>query len=202
MNNWNFSPRIVNGEHVRLEPMTPQIFDETCWSLLPDPDGWYSVMFGLNSPDAYKKEFDDAAKFLKEQTGMGFAIRDTASGEIAGISFFLKMDEENRSLEIGTTNIAPRFRKTHVNTAAKYLMLNEAFENLKCIRVSFRVDEENQTSIAAIERIGASYGGLLRYERILPDGRIRNYRFYSIIDAEWPAIKSRLAAKLRPKTTV
>ena len=107
------------------------------------------------------------------------------------------MDDENRSLEIGTTNIAPRFRKTYVNTAAKYLMLQEAFENMKCIRVSFRVDEENHVSRKAIERLGASYGGLLRYERILPDGRIRNYGFYSIVDSEWPKIKARLACKLQ-----
>jgi len=189
---WNYSPRKIEGSRVSIEPLTMALFDETCKSLIPDPNGWYSVMFGLNTPEAYKKEFEIAEDLRKSQNGVGYAIRDSLSGEIAGISFFLRMDDENRSLEIGTTNIALRFRNTYVNSSAKFLMLQEAFENLKCIRVSFRVDEENKISRAAVERIGGKYGGLLRSERILPDGRIRNYCFYSIIDSEWPDVKLRL----------
>ena len=123
--------------------------------MIPDPHGWYTVMFGLNTPEAYRKEFSDAEAFAKARYGMGFAIRDAKSREIAGITFFLKMDNENRHLEIGTTNIAPKFRRSHVNTASKMLLLNNAFEQLECIRVSFRVDEENLISKKAIERLGA-----------------------------------------------
>lgn len=194
--NWDFTPRVIEGTKVRLEPLRDAIFDEVCASMMPDPDGWYSRMFGLNTPAAYRQEFEDAESFANARMGMGFAIRDIASSEIAGISFFLKMDSENRSLEIGTTNIAPRFRRTHVNSNAKLLMMQQAFEQLRCIRVSFRVDEENLISRRAVERLGANYGGLLRYERILPDGRIRNYCFYSVIDSEWPAVKASLLSQL------
>ncbi len=187
----------IIGEWLTLEPLEDRLFDEVCSVMIPDPDGWYSVMFGLNTPSAYRKEFDDAKSFFAKGTGVGFALRDNKSQKIAGISFFLKLDSENRSLEIGTTNIAPRFRRTHVNTSAKYLMLKEAFEKRNCIRVSFRVDEENLISRRAIERLGAKCGGTLRYERILPDGRIRNYLFYSIIDREWPEVKKRLETFLR-----
>ncbi len=192
--NWDFTPRVIEGSRVLLEPLQESLLSEICASMIPDPDGWYSRMFGLDTPEAYRKETEDAERYSKTQTGIGFAIRDLASKEIAGISFFLKMDQENRSLEIGTTNIAPRFRRTHVNTSAKLLMLNEAFEKLKCCRVSFRVDEENLISCRAVERLGAKLGGVLRHERILPDGRIRNYCFYSVIDTEWPAVKARLEA--------
>jgi N-acetyltransferase len=194
---WKTAPRTLRGDRVILEPLEMRLFAETCQSLIPDPDGWYSVMFGLNTPEAYKKEFDDAQAFSRSHTGMGFAIRDLKTNEIAGITFYLKMDRENRSLEIGTTNVAPRFRRTHINSFAKFLMLTDAFENLKCIRVCFRVDEENLISRAAVERLGAHYGGLLRNERILPDGRVRNYCFYSILDSEWPEIKSHFASRLR-----
>lgn len=188
----NTAPRMIRGDRVSLEPLEMRIFEETCRAMIPDPDGWYSKMFGLNTPAAYKKEFEDAEAFSRNHSGMGFAIRDLETNEIAGISFYLKMDGENRSLEIGTTNIAPRFRRTHVNTAAKFLMLQDAFENLKCVRVAFRVDEENKISQSAVERLGAKCGGVLRNERILPDGRVRNYRFYTIIDTEWPAVKANL----------
>jgi RimJ/RimL family protein N-acetyltransferase len=192
---WSFSPRVICNDDVQLEPLEMLALDEICESLLPDPHGWYSVMFGLNDRASYRAEIESAALYAKNKTGLGFAIRDLRSKQLAGISFFLKMDAENRHLEIGTTNLAPRFRKTHVNTATKILMLSHAFENLKCVRVSFRVDVENRESERAIQRLGAVHGGTLRHERILPDGRIRDYHFYSIIDQEWESVKSALKKK-------
>ena len=51
---------------------------------------------------------------------------------------------------------------------------------------------------AAIERIGAVKEGVLRNHMILPNGRYRDSVFYSILDTEWPAVKSRLhRARLR-----
>lgn len=194
---WDFNPQILKGKWVQLEPMNEHLYSEVCQSMIPDPTGWYSVMFGLNTPEAYRDEFSSSDTYRENKTGIGFVIRDLKSSEVAGISFFLRMDSENRTLEIGTTNIAPRFRKTYVNTATKLILLENAFEKLKCIRVSFRVDEENLISKKAIERIGATYGGILRHERILPDGRIRDYLFYSIIYSEWPQIKARLISLLR-----
>lgn len=194
---FDFSDLMLSNQLVRLETMTDLHFSDVCQGMIPDPDGWYSVMFGLNTPEAYRKEFNDSQFYSKQKTGMGFVIYDIASNHVAGISFFLKIDFENRNLEIGTTNIAPIFRRTYVNTAAKLLMLEYAFEKLKCIRVSFRVDSENLISRTAVERLGAKFGGTLRSERILPDGRIRDYCFYSILDSEWPQVKSRLNQYLK-----
>lgn len=193
---WDFETKKIISEKIQLEPLEEISINEICQSLIPDPKGWYSIMFGLNTPEAYEKEIKDSIEYRKKKYGMGFAIRDLSSSEIAGITFFLRMDEENRSLEIGTTNISPKYRRTYINTAAKFALLKLAFETYGCIRVSFRVDEENVISRTAVERIGAKYGGTLRYERILPDGRIRNYCFYSIIDIEWPAIKQQLLSIL------
>jgi RimJ/RimL family protein N-acetyltransferase len=190
---WSFDSVVIDGERVRLEPLSMDLHAEICRAMIPDPHGWYAVMFGIDNPAAFEKEIVVYhQKYRAARTGMGFAVREKESGEIVGISFFLQMDEENRRLEIGTTIIAPKFRRTHVNTSLKLTMLAHAFEKLKCIRVSFRVDQENSISQKAIERIGAKYGGLLRYERILPDGRIRDYRFYCVIDREWPEVKSKL----------
>ena len=62
--------------------------------------------------------------------------------------------------------------------------LRFAFEELHCIRVQFTTDELNARSRAAILRLGAVEEGLIRHERIMPDGRKRNSVRYSIIDAE------------------
>ena len=88
------------------------------------------------------------------------------------------------------------YQRTAVNTECKYLLLRHAFEELGCIRVQFKTDLRNERSQRAIERIGAVKEGVLRNHMILPDGFIRHSVYYSIIEAEWPAVKARLVEKL------
>jgi RimJ/RimL family protein N-acetyltransferase len=68
---------------------------------------------------------------------------------------------------------------------------------MQAVRVQFTTDELNQKSRAAILRIGATQEGIVRHERIMPDGRKRNSVRYSIIDDEWPRVKALLQGKLR-----
>lgn len=75
-------------------------------------------------------------------------------------------------------------------------MLKHAFEELRCIRVQFTTDEINDKSRAAILRLGAKEEGIIRYERIMPNGKKRNSVRYSIIEDEWPMVKDRFLLKL------
>ena len=76
-------------------------------------------------------------------------------------------------------------------------MLRHAFEEMACVRVQFTTDEINAKSRAAILRLGAKQEGIVRHERIMPDGRKRNSVRFSIIDDEWPVVKEQLEARLR-----
>jgi RimJ/RimL family protein N-acetyltransferase len=67
---------------------------------------------------------------------------------------------------------------------------------LKVIRVQIKTDALNVRSQKAIERIGAVKEGVLRNHMILPDGRIRDSVFYSIIDSEWAGVKKKLEEML------
>ncbi len=100
------------------------------------------------------------------------------------------------ALEIGATWLASRAQRTRCNTQAKYLLLTHAFDHWKVERVSFRTDERNAVSRAAIERLGARFEGIRRVERLGADGALRNSAFYSIIKCEWPLIRRRLENRL------
>lgn len=76
-------------------------------------------------------------------------------------------------------------------------MLRFAFEELLCVRVQFTTDETNPNSRAAILRLGAKEEGIIRNERLMPDGRKRNSVRYSIVDDEWPGVKRCLEQRLR-----
>lgn len=152
-----------------------------------------TVVPSVTTIDSYlKKAFDgrDAG------TVMPFVIVLKGTGEVIGSTRFWKIDPLNRKLEIGSSWISARFQKTFVNTEAKYLMLRHAFEVLDCVRVQFTTDELNHKSRNAILRLGARQEGVVRHERIMPDGRKRNSVRFSIIDDEWPQVRQNLEQKL------
>lgn len=123
-------------------------------------------------------------------------LRQVSSGRIVGSTRFWKIDSANRKLEIGHTWLSQSAQRTAANTEAKYLLLKHAFEVMQTVRVQFTTDELNEKSRAAILRIGAKQEGIVRHERIMPDGRKRNSVRFSIIDTEWPQVKNQLEVKL------
>ncbi|MBO9537403.1 GNAT family protein [Herbaspirillum sp.] len=129
-------------------------------------------------------------------TVMPFVIVERAGGKVIGTTRYWKMEAANRKLEIGHTWLAQSFQRTGINTEAKYLLLRQAFEQMACVRVQFTTDELNDRSRAAILRIGAKQEGIVRHERIMPDGRKRNSVRFSIIDDEWPQVKAGLLEKM------
>ncbi|PCR94824.1 N-acetyltransferase [Pseudomonas sp. FW215-R2] len=152
-----------------------------------------TVVPSATTVDSYLKKALDGRE---AGTVMPFAIVLKETGEVIGSTRFWKIDPLNRKLEIGSSWISARFQKTFVNTEAKYLMLRHAFEVLDCVRVQFTTDENNQKSRNAILRLGAQQEGIVRHERIMPDGRKRNSVRFSIIDDEWPQVRLNLERKL------
>ena len=129
-------------------------------------------------------------------TVMPFVIVKRDTSRIVGSTRFWKIDRKNRKLEIGSTWLSASVQRSGANTEAKYLLLTFAFEAMNCVRVQFTTDELNGKSRAALVRIGAKQEGIVRNERIMPDGRKRNSVRFSIIDTEWPQVKAMLERKL------
>ncbi|WP_233830327.1 GNAT family N-acetyltransferase [Paraburkholderia sp. ZP32-5] len=189
----------LTGSSVELQPLREDhaqalvgaAADGQLWNLK------LTVVPGPASIDAYIAR---ALAGRAAGTVMPFVIvrRDESaqSGRIVGSTRFWKIDRANRKLEIGHTWLAESAQRSTVNTEAKYLLLRHAFDVMQCVRVQFTTDELNDKSRAAILRIGAKQEGVVRHERIMPDGRKRNSVRFSIIDDEWPAVKAMLEAKL------
>jgi RimJ/RimL family protein N-acetyltransferase len=146
---------------------------------------------------------DDMAAYvelaLKEQAnGMSlpFAQIEKATGRLIGSTRYMNIDRVHHRVEIGCTWIGREWQRTAANTEAKYLLLRHAFETLGCMRVELKTDSLNDKSRAAILRIGAKEEGIFRNHMITSTGRIRHTVYFSVIDSEWPEVKSRLERKL------
>lgn len=127
---------------------------------------------------------------------VAFAIFDKKTNEFVGSTRFCSIKPEDRNIEIGFTFITPKYQRSYINTHAKYCLLKHAFEELKAIRVEFKTHEKNEKSRHAIGRLGAIFEGILRNQRILSDGTVRNTAIFSIIDSEWPKVKQKLEEKM------
>jgi RimJ/RimL family protein N-acetyltransferase len=153
----------------------------------------FTVVPSVETVDAY---INTALEGQAAGTVIPFVIETLDSKQVIGTTRFWKIDRKNRKLEIGHTWISASWQRTCVNTEAKFLMLCHAFEQLNCVRVQFTTDEINEKSRKAILRLGAKQEGIVRHERIMPDGRKRNSVRFSIIDDEWPDVRRFLERRL------
>jgi len=104
--------------------------------------------------------------------------------------------DRSDALEIGHTWLAASAQRTRCNTEAKYLLLAHAFDAWNVYRVTFRTDERNERSRAAILRLGARFEGIRRADMPARDGTVRNSATFSIVQDEWGEVKRRLRARL------
>lgn len=130
---------------------------------------------------------------------------DAASDLAVGVTRFLTLRYRSGrglpfAVEIGGTWLAASAQRTAINTEAKFLLLRHAFETWGVARVDLKSDARNEQSRAAIHRIGATFEGVLRqWQPSALDGEeslYRNTAMYSVVDAEWPAVREQLRAKL------
>jgi RimJ/RimL family protein N-acetyltransferase len=183
--------RILEGEHVRLEPVAEEHRAEMKEVLESDPDNW-----AIQTSSGIGEHFDGYWKKMIDTPGrIAFAVRDQASGRIAGTSSFINIEPKHRTVEIGYTFFRPEYRGTAINPETKLLMLSEAFA-AGALRVQFSVSAANARSQAAVLKLGAKKEGLMRNHRITWTGVKRDTVLFSIIDEEWEAVRKRLRSRL------
>ncbi|MDD5441996.1 MAG: GNAT family protein [Pseudomonas fluorescens] len=185
----------LTGTTVELQPLQRE-HAAALVEAAADGELWNLNVTNVPGPETVGKYLDLALAGRAAGTMIPFAIVRRDGGQVVGSTRFWKVDRVNRKLEIGHTFLAQSTQKTAVNTESKLLLLTYAFDVLECVRVLFTTDELNEKSRAAILRLGAVQEGIVRHERIMPDGRKRNSVRFSIIDSEWPQVKANLQAKL------
>jgi RimJ/RimL family protein N-acetyltransferase len=188
-------PVVLEGRHVRLEPLTPEHSNALCEVGL-DEELWRWIPVPVQTPTQMAEYVETALKDHASGMALPFAQVEKTTGRVIGSTRYANIERAHHRLEIGWTWIARPWQRTAVNTESKYLLLRHAFETLGCMRVELKTDSLNAKSRAAILRIGAREEGTFRNHMITSSGRIRHTVYFSIVDAEWPDVRSRLERKL------
>ncbi len=196
MFNIELEPVTLTGRQVRLEPLRREHAAQL-WPHANEADIWRYMPYGLiDSPARVDWLVGDLLGRQAKGTDLPFAQIDLVSNQAIGMTRYMTIEPANKGLEIGGTWLGQSFRRTAINTEAKYLLLRHAFERLGTIRVQLRTDLRNARSQRAIERIGAVREGVFRHNVIMPDGYLRSSVFYSVLADEWSSVKMRLETML------
>lgn len=192
----NVAPVILQGKYVRLEPLAPvhaqDLFDKSrhpeIWELL--------IAAPIQTIDEMHAWIEKALKQTAAGTNIWFAIVRRTDNCTVGVTSYLNISHADRGLEIGGTWLSTEVWRTAINSECKYLLLRHAFETLDCIRVQLKTDERNLRSQRAIARLGAVKEGILRKYQVTHSGYPRNTVMYSIVDSEWPGVRTKLEQSL------
>jgi N-acetyltransferase len=184
--------RVLQGRFVRLEPLERRHYGQLKRACDADPEIWVLYPFRMDG-EHFAVWADGVTKRAARGEFMPFAV--IKDGGVVGTSSYCAVDTPNKRVEIGNTFYHPDARGGVVNPESKFLMLEYAFTSgVQCVQ--FRVDAANARSRAAVARLGAKQDGILRRDRITWTGRVRDTVVFSILDEEWPEVRSRLEARL------
>src|SRR3954451_15712146 len=188
-------PVVLEGQWVRLEPMSPDhVAGLTDVGL--DAEIWRWMPISVQTPGEMRALVEQALADASDGSQVPFVTIDRTTNRAVGSTRYLNIDGTNRRLEIGWTWISPRWQRSAINTEAKLLMMRHAFDTLGALRVEFKTDSLNDRSRAALLGIGATEEGTLRNHMVTYTGRRRHSVYYSVIEEEWPRVRQHLEGRL------
>jgi RimJ/RimL family protein N-acetyltransferase len=188
-------PITLEGHGVRLEPLSREHHDGLV-AAASDGRLWELWFTSVPEPEQAHAYISGAQAGLEAGHMLPWAVRELASGHIAGSTRYHDILPNVDRVEIGWTWYAKRWQKSHVNTACKLLLLEHAFDKLGCKVVGLRTDNFNFPSQRAIEALGAKKDGVIRHHWPRRNGTVRDTVMYSILAHEWPDVRRHLELRL------
>jgi len=153
-----------------------------------NPNLWTYMVRKMDSLGDMENLVIEALRNFDKETELPFVVIDRVSNIIIGSTRLYDLSFDRQTVELGSTFYDKSVQKTSINTECKFLLLKHAFEQLNMVRVQIKTDIQNVGAQSAIERIGGVKEGILRNERMLHNGRIRDAVLYSITNNEWNVV--------------
>ncbi len=182
---------VLENDHVLLRPMATSdigglkevAFDEVIWKYMSTR---------VTNETELAAYVVNAINDRKHHVRYPFVIINKATGEAMGSTSYGNYSQRDERVEIGWTWLGAAFRGAGWNKQCKHLLLQYAFEQLHLQRVELKTDVLNQPSRKAMLKLGCVEEGVLRSHTLMNDRRRRDTIYYSILAAEWPAVKKHL----------
>ncbi len=189
----------LGGRWTTLEPLSAD-HAAALWPLAEGaPESWTFLPAGPFPSEAAFRGFIRLAALSKEEVIWAVRPHDAAGepGPAAGWLALLDARPAHATIELGNIWFPPGLAGTRAATEACFLLLDHAFEALRCLRVGWKCNALHAASRRAAERLGFRHEGTFR-AHMIARGRRRDTAWFGMTDEDWPARRAALAAWLDP----
>ncbi|MDH4990980.1 GNAT family protein [Aquamicrobium lusatiense] len=202
LSDWQPRPRparkVLEGRTVRLEPLEAARHGDELFAASAVADAGSRFAWLPELPPQDRAAFQPwLEKAEASPDPLFFAVIDKASGKVAGRQTLMRIDANNGVAEIGNIYWGPLVSRKPAATEAQVLFASYVFDELGYRRYEWKCNNANEPSKRAAERFGFTFEGLFRQHMVVK-GANRDTAWYSIIDKEWPALKSAYISWLDP----
>ena len=185
------------GDRVRVERLSAEEHAQDLYRALttdPHPSLWTYMPHG---PFETERDLTAWIAGVEQSTDpLYYAIIDGETDRAIGIASYLRIDTQNRTIEVGWLTFSTALRRSTLATEAMYLMARYAFDR-GFRRYEWKCNALNAPSIAAAERLGFSFEGVFR-NAVIVKGHNRDTAWFAFTDEDWPAVRAAHEQWLRP----
>jgi len=153
-------PVLLQGSRASLAPLSHGHTNDLV-EALQDGELWKLWYTSIPAPDKLGEFIDQRLAAQAKGSLLPFAVIDNTTAKAVGMTNYLNVEPDHRRVEIGGTWYRKSVQRSQVNTQCKFLLLDHAFDALRCIAVEFRTHFFNYHSRSGIERLGAKLDGVL-----------------------------------------
>jgi RimJ/RimL family protein N-acetyltransferase len=181
---------LIEGRYCHLEPLDPQRHAAelyAAYSTAADGRDWTYMMAGPFADTA--SYYAHAERIATGTDAVHYAVIERKSGKAVGTLALMRIDCANGVIEVGHVAFSPLLKRTPVSTEAQYLLMKYVFEELGYRRYEWKCDSLNAPSRQTAARLGFQFEGIFR-QAIVYRGRTRDTAWFSIIDSEWPSLRT------------
>ena len=202
LKSWTPRPRpereTLEGRYARLEPLDAARHGDGLFeaSTVADADARFRYLFDVppENRDGFQPWLE---KVEASQDPLFFVVIDKASNNVAGRQTLMRIDATHGVVEIGNIYWGPLISRKPAATEAQFLFMAYVFDQLGYRRYEWKCNNANEPSKRAAERFGFTSEGVFRQHMVVK-GENRDTAWYSILDREWPALKSAYEQWLDP----
>ena len=189
----------ITGRYCAIEHLSAERHLEAIYSFY-GPDSLSSQWTYLPMEALSSKEEVKQLLIQNEQSKDPYflAILDKSTQRVVGTFALMRIDQQNRVIEVGWVIYSPTLKRSRIATEAQYLLMKYVFETLQYRRYEWKCDSLNKASMQAAKRLGFQFEGIFR-RVVVYKGRNRDTAWFSMLEEEWQHMKPKFERWLAPE---
>jgi RimJ/RimL family protein N-acetyltransferase len=190
------APAELSGRFCRIEKLDATKHGAALWEDFRGHDDLWT--YSTNGPFADEAAFRTWLEQRAKLADPFYHMVLDKDGKALGVATYMEIRPAMRVIEMGHIVYSPALQRTPIATEAQYLLARHAIETLGYRRYEWKCDSLNAASKRAALRLGFTFEGTFRQHMIVK-GRSRNTAWFSIIDREWPRVRTAFEQWLAPE---